>query len=334
MALSKSFFGLRKGSTKSHTYQTYRGMQVTKDRVYDVANPQTRAQMLQRLKLPLVAAARSVLKTLVDHSFEGETYGEPSLKKFSQLNLAKGALTVTSYVPKGSMDTGLANFIIARGSLPEIVGQITDIKNDGRVPTVDTAHDIAIDGFTKADAVASTPLSGAVAQSIANALELQDGDQLTFLLCTLGEEYKYTPNLDEEATANYHQFTIGRLILDFKNGDSKWNVFKSANSEVVSLNDGYIKIKFAIEDGDEMNKGSLYIEKDSDDTVDYASFCVIHSRKNDTTYLRSNARMIVDDTLEGPTFDNVVYSYEKAAAASDRYLNSGLEGVDITGGNV
>ena len=82
MAKSKSFFGLRTGSTKSLTFQVYRGQQITKDRVTKVANPRSTLQMEQRSKLPIVAAARSALKGLVDHSWEGVPYGEQSLPHF------------------------------------------------------------------------------------------------------------------------------------------------------------------------------------------------------------------------------------------------------------
>ena len=47
MAQSKGFFGLRKGSTKSLTFSTLDGKQITKDRVYDVKNPRTENQMRQ-----------------------------------------------------------------------------------------------------------------------------------------------------------------------------------------------------------------------------------------------------------------------------------------------
>ena len=40
--------------------------------------------MAQRALIPIVAAARSALKGLIDHSFEGVAYGEASLKEFSK----------------------------------------------------------------------------------------------------------------------------------------------------------------------------------------------------------------------------------------------------------
>ena len=52
MAKSKSFFGLRKGSTKSHTYSTLDGQQITKDRVYD--NRRRRLQVHEEYCRPFI----------------------------------------------------------------------------------------------------------------------------------------------------------------------------------------------------------------------------------------------------------------------------------------
>ena len=128
MAKSKSFFGLRTGSTKSLTFQVYRGQQVTKDRVYRISNPRTEAQMKQRAIIPIVAASRAALKGLVDHSFEGVNYGNDSLKKFSELNLRSGALVVESYAPNGYSNPGFAHLMVSKGTL-----------NDGGV-TVETNY--------------------------------------------------------------------------------------------------------------------------------------------------------------------------------------------------
>lgn len=111
---------MRKKSTKSLTFSTWRGMQITKDRVSDVANPQTSAQMAQRIKMPLVAQARTKLKGLVNHSFQGVDYGYKSLYNFSALNLRKNALTVGEYAPKGTNEMGAADFVISTGSLTPI----------------------------------------------------------------------------------------------------------------------------------------------------------------------------------------------------------------------
>ena len=117
MAKSKSFFGLRTGSTKSLTFQVYRGQQITKDRVTRVANPRSTLQMEQRSKLPIVAAARSALKGLVDHRWDGGPYGEQSLRTFSSKNLSSGALKVYSYASPDAPSPGIAEFQVSQGSL-------------------------------------------------------------------------------------------------------------------------------------------------------------------------------------------------------------------------
>ena len=119
MAKSTSFFGLRTGSTKSLTFQVYRGQQITKDRVYRVSNPRTDAQMKQRAIIPIVAASRAALKGLVDHSFEGVNYGNDSLKKFSEINLRSGALRVDSYAPNGYSNPGFASLKVSKGTLSD-----------------------------------------------------------------------------------------------------------------------------------------------------------------------------------------------------------------------
>ena len=86
MAKSKSFFGLRRGSTKTLTFQVNNGKQITKDRVYEVKNPRTEAQMKQRMVMATASAAYANMKEIVDHSFEGITYGQMNMSEFIRVN--------------------------------------------------------------------------------------------------------------------------------------------------------------------------------------------------------------------------------------------------------
>lgn len=87
MAQSKSFFGLRKGSTKSLTFQVLNGKQITKDRVYNVKNPQSLAQMQQRALMATAVTAYSTLKEICDHSFEGIEIGTKTMAEFMKNNI-------------------------------------------------------------------------------------------------------------------------------------------------------------------------------------------------------------------------------------------------------
>lgn len=84
MAISKSFFGLRRGSTKSLTFSIYNGKQVTKDRVAFVKNPNTIAQRLQRMKfLAMQLLLNAGLGGIIDHSWENKKYGSESRQYFA-----------------------------------------------------------------------------------------------------------------------------------------------------------------------------------------------------------------------------------------------------------
>lgn len=87
MAKSKSFFGLRRGSTKSHTYSILNGQQITKDRVQTVANPKTQKQQFQRAIMATAMAAYSEMKEIVDHAFQGKKKGSENQREFMSRNL-------------------------------------------------------------------------------------------------------------------------------------------------------------------------------------------------------------------------------------------------------
>lgn len=333
MARSKSFFGLRRGSTKSHTYQVLRGEQITKDRVYDVSNPQTEAQMRQRLKVPLVAAARSVLSTLVDHSFEGVNYGDASLKEFSSLNLQAGNLTVYEYVPKTAMDTGLANFIISRGSLPVPTFDFLG-KDNGRIQLNRTTKDLdaPLEGLTNEEEdVEDAPLTQNILDKVCSALGIEANGQLTFLFCFKGDEYEFTSGSQEnqanDVLGHYHRFVISRIFNDLERMKD-WKVSTTTNADKelqrIDLTDGYLDVSIM----------TARVEVGGVD--DPQGACVIYSRQDNQVWKRSTSRLevfegTVDKTL---AYDYCVYSYlnKSTAAKSNKYLNTGAEGVDITGG--
>lgn len=130
MAQSKSFFGLRKGSTKSLTFQVLNGKQITKDRVYNVKNPQTLAQMQQRALMATAVTAYSNLKAICDHSFEGVEVGSKTMSEFIKLNLAKLSsempnVNITEYK---SGNYASNKYIVSKGTLVAPNGEIKGNK--------------------------------------------------------------------------------------------------------------------------------------------------------------------------------------------------------------
>lgn len=122
MAQSKSFFGLRKGSTKSLTFQVLNGKQITKDRVYNVKNPQTLAQMQQRALMATVVTAYSKMKEICDHSYQGIEVGAKTMGEFLKSNigeLKKAAPNINLTEYKTSI---FANnyYLVSKGSLTSL----------------------------------------------------------------------------------------------------------------------------------------------------------------------------------------------------------------------
>lgn len=346
MARSKSFFGLRRGSTKSHTYQVLRGEQITKDRVYDVSNPQSEAQMMQRLKVPMVAATRSVLKELVNHSFEGINYGEASLKEFSSQNLQAGNLKVYEYVPKTAMDTGLANFVISRGSLPTPTFEFSGEGNELQcitilsttIPVEESPYELNLKGVTQPKG----KLTEEFLSKLCSFMGIEENAQLTFLFQRSADSYDFTSGTQEDQVddvmGHYHKFVIGRFINDIEKM-SAWTVkddviiTEDGKVSPFELTDGYITIDIYPSSD---NKVRVLLEGTLTKKVQAAT--IIYSRQDNNVWKRSNSRMqiyepSVDKTL---AYDYCVYSYlnKSRAAKSNKYLNTGAEGVDITGGGV
>lgn len=118
MAQSKSFFGLRKGSTKSLTFSVYNGKQVTKDRVTQVKNPRTSMQMKQRAIMATAMRAYSAMKEICDHSNESLSYGQETMNWF----ISENANLLRSLAPNVNLSHAKGNavvnsYIVSKGSL-------------------------------------------------------------------------------------------------------------------------------------------------------------------------------------------------------------------------
>lgn len=343
MAKSKSFFGLRTGSTKSLTFQVYRGQQITKDRVYRVSNPRTEAQMTQRALIPIVAAARSALKGLVNHSFEGVQYGDASLKEFSALNLRAGALTVASYSPVGYSNPGFANFIVSKGSINEQF----DVSADGESVTFSLPGTYPPLKFSDAPADGSADKVFKELEAWArtnNVSLLKPGTQLSFLSMYEAESVKVSTG-DKTREVSTSAFNICRIYIP--NGDSdsvnakdvngKWKVDKDTETSVngVLLKNDHgdmILIETHVNPTSE-TEGTVEISvlpADVDEQHRCTGSALILSRKANGVWKRNTSRIQIDyDPKNIFTFADWQSAYQTARAASTKYLNNGDEGTGI-----
>lgn len=187
MAKSKSFFGLRRGSTKSHTYSVFNGQQVTKDRVDTVKNPRSEAQMLQRMVMKTAGNAYSHMKQIVDHSFEGKTYGLQSMMEFLRVNAINMRKQVQKWVDDPQLPyTGFqfndyknsdlmgGDYVISKGSASQIaVSPVLDKTEP---------HKLGV-------GLLSASLGNTTANSLLNVLGINVGDICTVCLLWDSEDY-------------------------------------------------------------------------------------------------------------------------------------------------
>lgn len=286
MAQSKGFFGLRKGSTKSLTFSTLDGKQITKDRVYEVKNPRTESQMRQRMLMTTVGAAYKMLKSIANHSFEGYSSGMQCMRQFNSRNLnrfkqaaaAKGSVAFNEYKDG---DINPLPFILASGSLP---GFVFNFGGESNLQIVGEKEDADFE----------------TAEGIYAALGVQRNDLITF--CTvIGEG----TTLNGVYSYKAERFNIVRLYCD-KSGA----VTKPADAFTISTNNDQASIS--------MSTASNAITIKTGE-ADFGA--VIQSRKNDSGWLRSDAVMIVNDTvIAGVQTSNQLDTYP---VGTELILNNG-----------
>lgn len=289
MAKSSSFFGLRKGSTKSLTFSVLDGQQVTKDRVVYVKNPQTVAQAYQRYKLASLCNSWRMLSSICDHSFEGVAYGNKSRQKFMSLNLSG---TDVIPVPKGSSVAIPFNLCISKGSLNN------PFRNDLPIPLTGLVEG---QGVTEEWVTAMTT----------NFSDLQRGDQITMVLVASQQENFAFNNAEYPITG----YKVARIVLDPSSPVNVGLKYTATNKQ------------FATSDGISIGVESMQIPNVAFD-VDPTIGTWIISRQVSGSWLRSTAYLTADDlTIKNVYNDDytkaaiATYAATATTATSTKYLN-------------
>ena len=128
MAKGIAINGQLRGKLGGTVYYRAGGEQISRSRNTSPANPRTLLQQRQRAAFATMSQAQSALRKIVDHSFEGVKYGQPSLSRFAKENLGiLGIVTgeVQNYNIKGCTAPQLNPYRISTGSLPALDTKIT-----------------------------------------------------------------------------------------------------------------------------------------------------------------------------------------------------------------
>lgn len=217
MAKSKSFFGLRRGSTKSHTYSILNGQQITKDRVQTVANPKTQKQQFQRAIMASVMAAYSEMKEIEDHAFQGKKKGSENQREFMSRNLVAMRNAFLQYQDN---NTAVANqkFFAVGPKTPTVLPAEWIISHGTMDEQTFLSYDDGDHQFNTPNLVSHRVVSSGYESTlgeIADDLGVIPGMQITFV-CVNATNGPRIYEVDSSDYAGYHDFKFRYCRLAFK----------------------------------------------------------------------------------------------------------------------
>ena len=274
-------------------------------------NPKTLAQRVQRVIAKSVNAHYKLMKTIVDHSFEGRSMGFESMNRFKQANMKKlrarayeiqqageSLYNFYNFMPLGSEKFMPAAVIVSEGQLDEVKPSIVE---------TDSVY------YGKLTAAANTY------QGIINAVGGARGDQMTLLTVEkLDGEYKC------------HHL---RIILDPRNEDGS-----SASLSTEFITDGAINKPSYRNDG---NFNALSFDGGMKFKLSAGSVCgvaIIMSRRSGQDWLRSNAKIVLSEAAIGSDLTSLMDAATAEGTTvldleSELYLNNaGTGGAQGTAG--
>ena len=287
MAKSSTYYGLRRGSTKSHTYAVVDGKQITKDRVEGGKDPRTLPQMSQRCCVATVGSAYSAMKGICDHSFEGKSAGMQNMRDFMSSNLKQvqicreydnGFFGFNKY-KESVFHAG--SYIISKGSLPKALV-------DADVESVNVAGKKVLLSLVET-------ANGAIAD-VAEAMGCKNfGD-----MCTVAIMY---PKSDGS-------YGFGAVRFTYVSGATVLESFTMAIiGDVASVTPTFSTNALKVE-------ASMAYNLATDASADNTYMAAITSRKVNGNWLRSFAQFDVTDAT--PTFASAISTYP---VGQERFLN-------------
>lgn len=287
MAKSSTYFGLRRGSTKSHTFSVVDGKQITKDRVEGCKNPRTLSQMSQRCLVTTIGTAYSATKCICDHSFEGKSAGMSCMREFMSTNLRQIQLSKEyddgdfGYNNYKESTFKAGSYIISKGSLPAALVS-------AEVESVSVAN--------KTVSLMLTLTTNGTTSEVADAMGCKNfGD-----MCTVAV-------MCPKALGGYG---FGAVRFTYKSGDSVLESFSVAViGDIASATPSFADNTLSVEVHMAYNLAQGA-------TADNTYVTAITSRKVNGNWLRSTAQFDVTDAT--PTFAAAISTYP---VGQERFLN-------------
>lgn len=326
MAKDNLFLGMARGKVGDVVFSRLNGVQVSRARNRAPHNPQSPAQMVQRIIMSSVGKAYSFMQAICNHSFEGFETGQLSQRKFMEVNVGllrdKVAAVLEYPVEEVVRSSEAFNFsfkndyapvmnqyMLSSGSLASI--NLVIHENQGYISRIPI------------DFGSATPSEFTYAQLV-QALGLQRGDQLTFIQAT--HDGSKTGHDADLLTG----FRYARVILEPGGGDMDVPFLSGAAvNDPNPRNEGtFAQIWFvAATEGQQSGLSFKVSEVSSETTSDraIAGSAVILSRQVGGRWFRSTQFLMPSyiqgtSQLKASTL-GLAYDTYRIGAASDLYLN-------------
>lgn len=205
MSKGNMLLGQARGKVGSLVFSRSNGNQVVRTRAEVVKNPQTQAQMIQRIFMNTISQAYSNMAAIVDHSFQGIEPGQASMNYFTSTNLKALRERVSQAISVGETFDTITSFSPIGTSILVPNGYL---MSKGKLPTIPVVQ-------ADAEETMGISLSSNTYDAFIQEYGLQRGDQITFV--------GIFGNTPEDAS-----FSFARIILDPRNPDGTQAEMSSA----------------------------------------------------------------------------------------------------------
>ena len=208
MAILNGLIRKMSGSTGDFTFKQLNGQTVVSEKVTQVRNPRTSAQMQIRTKFTNIVSMYRGIRPLVNYGFESKPRGCSDYNMFVKVNMQQTPVYLTKQQVAGGACVA-APYQITQGSLPAIVvtgtGQsgVTDI----RLGSLDITSNTTVAQFSQ--------------KVVENNADYRYGDQISFFLVK--------QKVNEETGIPYCQFSAAKVVLDAANEEKLADVTGSSH---------------------------------------------------------------------------------------------------------
>lgn len=337
MATGSLMMGTLKGKLGETVAMRRNGKQVVRAYISNPKNPNSQKQQVQRMVQATAAQAYSAMKKICDHSFEGVQVGQKSMSYFMSKNMdylrasieaaTDGTLTGASadFVRKGVNLPVLNNYIVAKGTLPEV--KLSDNNLDSYVakdPHLSLGLRIGEEQLLR-DSVSNFVVenNGSV------------GDWFTFLF--LMAEKNNIQNGQQVYRFAFVRFTVTDANLAQGNTYVLEPTLTNYGAPIYVTDNGFIWVESPIEGKTELMlniAGFFPSVGNSEGQLVPVAYAVIHSRQNvGGSWQRSNAEFVIrnyftDLDITYPSdFERALATYSgqgEAKGTGDYVLNGGV----------